>query len=38
MKNIQDGEVIGGVPSVPIKDWHKHTIILKNLIGKKNGK
>tara|TARA_B100001123_G_scaffold63616_1_gene69894 strand:+ start:263 stop:1291 length:1029 start_codon:yes stop_codon:yes gene_type:complete len=38
MKNIQDGEVIGGVPSVPIKDWHKHTIVLKKLIGKKNGK
>ena len=38
MKNIKDGETVGGVPSVPINDWHRQTIILKKLIEKKNGK
>ena len=38
MKDIKDGMIIGGVPSVPIKDWHRQTIILKKLIGKKNDK
>ena len=36
MKNIEDGKVVGGVPSVPIKDWHRQTIVLKKLIDKKN--
>ena len=38
MKDIKDGMIIGGVPSVPIKDWHRQTIILKKLIEKKNDK
>ena len=37
MKNIEDDMVIGGVPSVPIKDWHRQTIILKQLVKKRNG-
>ena len=35
MKNIKNNEVVGGIPSVPIKDWHRQTITLKNLIKKK---
>ena len=35
MKNIKDNAVVGGVPSVPIKDWHRQTIILKKLLKKK---
>ena len=38
MKNIEDGMTVGGVPSVPINDWHRQTILLKRLIKKKNGK
>ena len=39
MKNIEDGMTVGGVPSVPINDWHRQTIILKKLIEKrKNAK
>ncbi len=36
---IQDittpGVVLGGTPAVPIKDWHRQSIFLKNLSGKK---
>jgi UDP-3-O-[3-hydroxymyristoyl] glucosamine N-acyltransferase len=35
MKNIKDDMTIGGVPSVPINDWHRQTIVLKKLIKKK---
>ena len=35
MKNIEDGMTVGGIPSVPINDWHRQTIILKKLIKKK---
>ena len=38
MKNIKDNSIVGGIPSVSIKDWHRQTIIMKNLINKKNGK
>ena len=38
MKNIEDGMTVGGIPSVPINDWHRQTIVLKKLIKKKNGK
>ena len=31
MKNIDDNEVIAGYPSEKIFDWHRNTIILKNL-------
>ena len=36
MKNIDDNEVIAGYPSEKIFDWHRNTIILKNL--RKNDK
>ena len=35
MKNIEDGMTVAGVPSVPINDWHRQTIILKKLTNKK---
>ncbi len=31
MKNIEDNSVIAGYPSERILDWHRNTIILKNL-------
>ena len=31
MKNIDDNDVIAGYPSEKIFDWHRNTIILKNL-------
>ena len=31
MKNIDDDDVIAGYPSEKIFDWHRNTIILKNL-------
>ncbi len=31
MKDIPDGSVIAGYPSEKILDWHRNTIILKNL-------
>ncbi|MDX1923746.1 MAG: UDP-3-O-(3-hydroxymyristoyl)glucosamine N-acyltransferase [Rickettsiaceae bacterium] len=37
MANINEEKaIVGGSPSVPIRDWHKQTITLKNLI--KQGK
>ena len=38
MKNIENGMTVGGIPSLPINDWHRQTILLKRLIKKKNGK
>ena len=35
MKNIEDNMTVGGVPSVPINDWHRQTIVLKKLINKR---
>ncbi len=36
MKNIQDNDTVAGYPSEKILDWHRNTIILKNL--RKNDK
>ena len=36
MKDIDNGMVVGGVPAVEIKNWHKQTIILKKLIEQRN--
>ncbi len=30
----QAGMAVGGLPSVPIKDWHRQTILIKNMIKK----
>lgn len=31
IKDVKDGEVLGGTPAVPIRQWHKQTAILKKL-------
>lgn len=35
MQDIAAKEIVGGSPSVPIKQWHRQTIALKKLINKK---
>lgn len=36
IQDIKETGIMGGSPAVPIRDWHKQTIILKNLVkGKK---
>ncbi len=35
MKDIPDGHTVGGYPAVPIKQFHRQTIALKNLVSKK---
>ncbi len=34
MKDIENGEIVAGTPSMPVKDWHRQTIMLKKLIFK----
>ena len=36
ISDVADGEVLGGTPAVPIRQWHKQTIILKKLISSIN--
>lgn len=36
MKDIPDGQTLGGVPAVPIEQWHRSTITLARLV--KEGK
>lgn len=31
MRDIADGETVGGVPTVPIRQWHRQTVWLKSL-------
>jgi len=31
MTDIADGGIVGGVPSVPIKNWHRQTVAIKKL-------
>lgn len=35
IKNIKQGEVQGGYPSVPIKEWHRQTLTLKKILKNK---
>ncbi len=36
MRDVKKGEIIAGSPAIPVRDWHKQTIALQNLIkGKK---
>jgi UDP-3-O-[3-hydroxymyristoyl] glucosamine N-acyltransferase len=35
MRNIPDNEAVAGSPCVPVKDFHRQTIALKNLVKKK---
>lgn len=34
IKNIDDGYIMGGTPAVPIRDWHKQSIIMRKLINR----
>jgi len=31
-KDIEPGTIVGGTPTVPIRDWHKQAVIMKKLI------
>ena len=35
IQDIKEPGIMGGTPAVPIRDWHKQTIILKKLINEK---
>ena len=35
IQDIKESGIMGGTPAVPIKDWHRQTIILKKLINEK---
>lgn len=37
MRNVSDGEIIAGSPAVPIKEWHRQTIMLKKMVTPKKG-
>ena len=32
IQDIKEPGIMGGTPAIPIRDWHKQTIIMKNLI------
>ena len=34
VSNIETGQIVGGTPAVPIRDWHRQTAILKKLTKK----
>lgn len=34
MKDVENGSVVAGAPAMPIRDWHKTTILLKKLLKK----
>ncbi|CAO5681764.1 MAG: UDP-3-O-acylglucosamine N-acyltransferase [Holosporales bacterium] len=38
INNINTGITVGGYPAIPIQDWHRQIITLKNLIQKKGAK
>lgn len=35
IQDIKEPGIMGGTPAVPIKDWHRQTIIMKKLISEK---
>jgi len=35
MKDIDGNQAVGGFPAIPIKDWHRQTVSVKNLANKK---
>lgn len=34
-QNIEPGKIVGGSPAVPIMDWHRQSIIMKQLLKKR---
>jgi len=34
MEDVPPGQAYGGIPAVPVKDWHRQTIAVKRLISK----
>lgn len=38
MDNIPDGASYGGSPAMPVRDWHRQTLYLREAIGHKRGK
>ena len=36
MRDVGPGETVGGSPAVPIRDWHRQTVALSHLAGKKD--
>ncbi|WP_367364516.1 UDP-3-O-(3-hydroxymyristoyl)glucosamine N-acyltransferase [Candidatus Tisiphia endosymbiont of Nedyus quadrimaculatus] len=37
IKDVELGTTVGGYPAVPIRDWHKQSVIMKQLVNKKTG-
>ncbi len=35
IKNVEQGVTVGGYPAVPIKDWHKQSVIMKHCVNRK---
>lgn len=35
MRDIEDGQIVGGSPAVPAKQWHRQTIALEKLASKR---
>lgn len=38
IQDIDDNSVVGGTPTVPIKEWHRQSILLKKMIKKRGDK
>ncbi|MBL26601.1 MAG: UDP-3-O-(3-hydroxymyristoyl)glucosamine N-acyltransferase [Rhodospirillaceae bacterium] len=36
MRDLESGKAYGGTPSVPIRDWHRQTVALAKLIGRRS--
>lgn len=32
ISDIADGQTMGGIPAIPIRDWHKQTLTLKQMV------
>ena len=35
MRDIDPGQAVGGTPAVPIRDWHRQSIVIDRLVKKK---